>query len=262
MIAPLRKQTRDGKPYARVPEVEVALRNLVTLPRDQLAIQCAITSRNDRDYVPTECLLYFVRACRADNSDANFKVLYRLLAERVMRRLPRPQAADGKTASLTSAVIQEKVFDGFISLLALDRTSYCEKLDFFEVRFDGALANLRRDAQEQAWRHEKRSVQLIDEESGEVAATVEEAAGDYNPFDDSELVNNDYRSRLDAAIDALPQEQIRIVEMLRQGFPIDSKDPNAITIARTLGKAEKTIRTHRDKAFVALRAALTRGEES
>jgi DNA-binding NarL/FixJ family response regulator len=55
----------------------------------------------------------------------------------------------------------------------------------------------------------------------------------------------------------LPPEQIRIIEMLRQGIPIDSNEPGAVTIARTLRKSEKTIRTHRDHAFAALRAALS-----
>jgi DNA-directed RNA polymerase specialized sigma24 family protein len=45
--------------------------------------------------------------------------------------------------------------------------------------------------------------------------------------------------------------------MLRQGFPIDSKDPQAMTVAKALGKSEKTIRLHRDRAFAALRAALS-----
>jgi hypothetical protein len=44
--------------------------------------------------------------------------------------------------------------------------------------------------------------------------------------------------------------------MLRQGFPIDSKDPDAVTIAKTLKRSEKTIRLHRDRALKALRAAL------
>lgn len=45
--------------------------------------------------------------------------------------------------------------------------------------------------------------------------------------------------------------------MLRKGIPIDSKDLDAVTIAKTLGKSEKTIRTHRDKAVAALRAFLS-----
>lgn len=50
------------------------------------------------------------------------------------------------------------------------------------------------------------------------------------------------------------------VVMIQQGIPIDSKDPNVVTIAKTLGKSEKTIRTYRDKAYATLRAALTVGE--
>ena len=34
-----------------------------------------------------------------------------------------------------------------------------------------------------------------------------------------------------------------------------------MTIAKALGRSEKTIRTYRDKAFAALRAAMTVGEE-
>ena len=61
---------------------------------------------------------------------------------------------------------------------------------------------------------------------------------------------------MDAAIEGLPPDQIRIIEMLRQGIPIDSKEAGAVTIAKALGKSEKTIRTHRDKALAALRATM------
>jgi DNA-directed RNA polymerase specialized sigma24 family protein len=120
---------------------------------------------------------------------------------------------------------------------------------------------LRRDAQEQAWRDENRSTSLeFDEETGEPSEEVERAAGSFDWSSDSEIDGADYRFRLDAAIDALPPEQMRIIEMLRKGVPIDSKEADAVTIAKALGKSEKTIRTHRDKAFAAIRAAMS-GEE-
>ena len=129
------------------------------------------------------------------------------------------------------------------------------------MRFDGALASLRRDAQEQAWRDENRSTSLeFDEETGEPSEEVERAAGSFDWSTDSEIDGADYRSRLDAAIDALPPEQMRIIEMLRKGVPINSKEADAVTIAKALGKSEKTIRTYRDKAFAAIRAAMS-GEE-
>ena len=78
------------------------------------------------------------------------------------------------------------------------------------------------------------------------------------PFDADELDKKDYRLLLDDAIDSLPEFQRRIVEMWRQEIPIESKDPSVVTISKVLGKTEKTIRTHRDKAFASLRLRLER----
>lgn len=234
----------------------------MSLSREQLIARCAIRGRDDPGYVPSECLLYFVRASRTDNSNAYFERLYKILAERVLRSLPKAENADGKTASLTKSLIREKVFGRFVDLLSGDRNVYSEKLDYFELRFDGALASLRRDAWAQVLRDQKRSTSLeFDEETGEPSAEVERAKARFDLFSTSEPDAADYRSRLDAAIEALPPEQSRIVEMIRQGIPIDSKEPGAITIARTLGKSEKTIRTYRDKAYAAIRAALTQGDK-
>ena len=88
------------------------------------------------------------------------------------------------------------------------------------------------------------------------------AAGTYNPFAASNFDDPAYRLRLEAAIDALPPEQSRIVTMIGRGIPIDSTDPYAITIAKTLGKVEKTIRKHRDLAFESIRAALASDDAS
>jgi len=179
-----------------------------------------------------------------------------------MRVLPKPENRDGRTASLGKGNVRDKVFGRFVELLSADRHSYSEKLDYFEVRFAGAVASLRRDAQDQVWRGEKRSVPLeYDEGTGELSAEVERAVGHYDPFAAPEIGEAAYRSRLDAAIDTLPPEQSRIIEMLRQGIPIDSKEAGAVTIAKVLGRSEKTVRTYRDKAFAALRTALTEGEE-
>jgi hypothetical protein len=261
LVAPLRKLTIHGQLYVRDSRIETKLHELEKLQRVDLAARCEISRRDDVNFVPTECLIYFVRASRADNSTAGFDRLFKVLAERVLRSLPRAESADGTTTSLTNSVIRDRVFGRFIELLSADRSEYSEKLDYFEIRFDGALASLRRDARAQAWREENRSTTLeFDEETGEPSEEVERAAGSFDWSFDSEIDGADYRFRLDAAIDALPPEQMRIIEMLRKGVPIDSKEPNAVTIAKALGKSEKTIRTYRDKAFVAIRAVIS-GEE-
>jgi hypothetical protein len=260
-IPPLRKRRLSGELYARDPKVEALIAHLSVLPRDELISRAAIIKRSYPDYIPSECLVYFIRASRLDNNEVWFERLYRILIERVLHSLPSAESRDGRTESLTRGVVRDKVFSQFVELLSADRADYVDKLDYFEVRFDGALASLRRDAQEKAWRDENRSQPIeYDQDSGELAPEVEEAAGVHDPFA-AAFEDAAYRLRLEAAIEALPPEQKRIIHMLRKGFPIDSKEAGVLTIAKALGRSEKTIRTYRDKAFAGLRAAMADGDE-
>ena len=262
IVTPLRKRRLSGELYERDPKTEALIAELAVLPRDALIARAEVTKRSDPNYIPSECLIYFIRASRRDNNELWFERLYRILTERVLRSLPKAESPDGETESLTRGIVRDKVFGRFVELFSADRAAYDEKVDYFEVRFDGALASLRRDAQEKAWRDENRSQPLeYDEESGELSPEVEAAAGTHDPFAVSDFDDPSYRSRLDAAIEALPTEQSRIIHMLRQGFPIDSKEPDVMTIAKALGRSEKTVRTYRDKAFAALRAAMADGDE-
>jgi hypothetical protein len=89
-------------------------------------------------------LVYFARASRVDNSTAGLDRLYKVLAEPVLRALPRAASADGTTVSLTNSVIRDRVFGRFIEIFSADRGEYSEKPDYFEVRFDDAPAGSRR----------------------------------------------------------------------------------------------------------------------
>ncbi|MBR0695344.1 hypothetical protein [Bradyrhizobium lablabi] len=119
------------------------------------------------------------------------------------------------------------------------------------------MAKLRIDAQRKVWRRQNRNTSIEDDETGEMSSLVEKAVGNYNPFESQKIEDRDYRLRLDSAIDTLPPLQQRIVQMLRKEVPIDStSDPYAVTISKTLGKVEKTIRSNRDKAYAVLRRIL------
>lgn len=261
MIEPLRKLTRNDTLYTRPPEIEAKLVELYELSREALAERCKIQARSDPAYVPSECLVHFVRACRADNSDRHFETLYKLLMERAHKACPRPEAGDGKTASMSRLKVREKVLDRLAELFAADRQTYVEALDYFEIRFDAAIARRRQDAQDQVRRADKRTISIdIDDESGDVPAEIEKAAAEFNPFHLQQTASLDDRLRLDAAIEDLPPLQRRIIEMLRLEIPIDSKDPNVVTIAKVLDVAEKTVRLNRNKAIAVLQAKLA-GED-
>lgn len=261
MVTALRKQKPDKSRYRRPAKIETLLQTLAGLSRDELLARAQIRARDDAGYVPTECLLYFVRASRADNSDAWFERLYRVLSARVLRVLPTADA-DGVSRSLTRERIREKVYERFVEMLAGDRQAYDDRLDFFEIRFDMALKRLRQDAQRQAWRDENRSQPLTyEDDSGELTQEIEQAAGSANPFEGMEIDNAAFRLRLDAAIEALPTEQSRTIQMLMLGYQIQSEDPDVNTICKVLNKTPKTIWNYRERAFKTLREVLIEGED-
>jgi hypothetical protein len=252
-VEPLRASTADGRPFTRRTTVEQSIRELQALPRDELLKRCSLAP-GAASYVPSEALLHFIRAARNDESEAWFERLYKLFYKRVQARLPRVKA-DGAT-SLTEERIRDQVLNRLHLLMVMDRQGYCEKLDWFEINFDSALAKMRIDARRPAWREEQRRTGLEDEETGDVRSDVERAKGSFDPFDVHKLDDPRYLSRLLRAINDLPVEQREIIEMLRQGFPIQSKEAGVVDIAGTLNVVEKTVRNRRDRAFTALRTAL------
>ena len=84
MKAPLIRTRLDGRLYQRPEKVEALLEVLEALPRSDILARCTIRDRSHPDYVPSECLLYFVRVSRSDNSNDHFERLYKILTARVL----------------------------------------------------------------------------------------------------------------------------------------------------------------------------------
>lgn len=260
MIVPLTKRKKDGTLYERPDPIGPLLVQLAEFSRDELIERARIRDRAHPHFVPSECLLYFVRASRQENSEAWFERLYKILVERILRSVPRVDGG-GNSAALTAERIRNSVFDRFVAMLASDRRQPDDKLDFFEVRFDLAIKRLRLDAQDQAWREENRTRPLEDEGDGSPLADVETAAGGSNPFDDDICSDPIFRERLYAAIDALPPEQSRTMHLLLLGWPTQSSDPEAMTIAKALNCSDRSVRNYRERAMKTLAALFDHGDD-
>lgn len=224
-----------------------------------------MSDQSNPEYLPSECLLHLVREARSDNSDDHFAALYRQLRRRVLARLRRPEvgrSADGKElVSRINLDISDAVMGRFQELLMLDRQSYEERLDYFEINFDDAVAALRSTAKRKARRDEDRSAPMTyDDETSELNAEIEQAAAAQNPISESKLDDPAYRSRLDAAIDTLPEPQRVVMELLLMDYPIESQDPSVPSVVSILGCTEKTVRNRRNKAIEVLRKALNEEE--
>lgn len=254
MSRPLRKNKLDGTPYRRRDAVEAEIAALSSISILELEARIATRKSSAPGYVSPEALLYSIRNVGAGTHRE--KLTQALLAR--VAHLARPSSGSGREAtSLTEKNIQEEVLDRFIDLLLSDRVQYEERLDYYEVNFNSAVAGDRYDASDRHWKHENRT-EALGTEDEEVSDRVQDAMGEYDPFNADALDEKDYWLLLDDAIDSLPEFQRRIVVMLRQEVPIESSDRSVSSISEVLGKTPKTIATHRDKAFASLRRRLER----
>lgn len=254
MSRSLRKLKLDGTPYFRRDVVESEIQDLAAVSASELERRAGLCSSREFGFISPEALLYFVR--NATPGPYREKLTEKLLG-RVVSRVRRTTNSGDDTVSLTKMNIREEVVDHFVDLLLSDRNEYEERLDYYEVNFNSAIAADRRDANARHWKHENRSEEL-ETKDGEITAQVESAVGSYDPFESDDFDKKHYRLLLDDAIDRLPELQRRIVVMWRQDIPIESNDPSIVSISKVLGKSEKTIRTHRDKAFASLKRCLER----
>lgn len=255
-LSPLRQRKPEGELYVRRPAIEVVLGELIALPHGELMNRCAVEDKANPKYLPSECLMYLVRVNRDNAPGIYFETIYKALLRRVMEQLPPED-----DSNLTNSEIRSETLGTIAELLAEDRMNYKEGLDYYEICFRDAVAKLRNYVARKPNRIKNRCRPLEpnfdDSDSGEFSQEIEEAAG---CMDFGKYFESHDRASLEEAISALPEDQIAILEMLKNEIPIDSKDPEILTISKVLGKAEKTIRLHRDQALKKL-AQILRKEE-
>ncbi|MFC7396510.1 RNA polymerase sigma factor [Chelatococcus sp. GCM10030263] len=260
MAEPLRKRKAGGELYRRRGEVEALIDRLGHLPRDELIERMCIASPTHPDFLPSECLLHFVRKSKRDNSSRQFELMYKALIARVERAATVSGAVhfvEGKRAiTARAAKIIEAVVFAFEVKLTQDRNGYCDGLDYFEINFASAMKLLRSTARTKIDTEEDRERPLSYNDEEAISAEVEAAAGSFDPFNPRKIDDPVYRSALGVAINELPAEEREVVVLMLKGYPIDSKEPNATTIRSVLGCSEKTVRNRRDRALAKLRRAL------
>jgi hypothetical protein len=262
-IPPLTKFS-DGVVYTRMPKVEQQLAELVALPFDEIIERCAIKNRGDPNFILPECLIHLIRSTRLDNCESRFNRLYPFLIERAAKALPRAERMQGEKKFIDGAMsdLNEQVFHRFLALVTLDRTGG-DKLDFYEVHFDEAIAKLRNKARARIRIRSAREMPIeLDPESGELPVAVELGAGSLDPPDDSIIFDPVFRPRLLAAIEELPKEQKEIIVMTMANIQSESNDPSIPSISILLGCHPRTVRNRRKCAIATLIEKLGLGEET
>lgn len=253
MSVSLKKKKKDGTSYERPLEIESWLKKLETVEVAERLRQFAIMSRKSLGYVPSEALVYFLRRAWEDGVEGDFKKIFQILMKRIEQSL-LSIISDSRMAGARG--IREEIMGRFSERIAKDCIGHTVLLDFYEIRFDKAFAAFRTSVLRQIGPSVVEMVPLSTDEDGlEISAEVDAAAavfgGEPEKYDDLT-----FRLALSDAIDGLPDDQKQVVGLLLQGFQIDSKDKNVMTIARILQCDERTVRNRRDRAYKVLKAVL------
>jgi hypothetical protein len=251
----LKKKNKDDSLYKRPPEIEAKLEQLEGVEPVNRIQLFEPSSRKHPDYISSEVLVYFLRRAWTAAKIEEFESIFKILMKRVDISL---QSAIKDGCMERARDIREEILGRFAELIAKDCQGQSNRLDFYEIRFDKAFVSFRVSALRQIGPMADMTVSLSSDESDnpELTPEVEAAAANFLSGDPSKLDDPAFRFSLMAAIDKLLDDQKQVIGLLLQDFPIDSKDPNTMTIARILGCTERTVRNRRDRALKTLKSAL------
>lgn len=257
-IEPLRKHKSTGERYTRRSPIIDFIARSSAWPFADLLQRAANTDRRDSDYVPSEVLVYHLRSTKADNSDSRFVAIYNILRDRIQAACPRAncQVADKTFEDARIAEIRDTTIDYVTELMFMDRHGYDEGLDIFEVVFDKAVRSAHITKLRKVNRRESANEDIEDAVTGEVRAVVEAALDRYKSAGLTAEEDFDYRIYLRRAIDALPTEERKVIDLMLAGIPIETNKEGELSMTELLGCVEKTVRNRRDRAFAKIRTAL------
>lgn len=258
---PLRRRRPDGTLYSRRQAIERCIVETRALPGEELIARARIRDPRHADFVPSEVLIHHLRATKGDNTPTRYEALLGIVRDRVERACPRAnQRAGGRNIEVASfAELRDHIVERVLTLIFRDRDDYNDDLDYYEISFNHAVVQLKRTAFRGHYRRQEQSASL--EEMLDTVERGNEGTEALSRLRTMLSQEADLAFRIDArrAIDALPDNQRRVIEMSLMGYKDQSDDPNEMTITKELGCTDKTVRNRRKAALEALRGRLRRG---
>lgn len=242
-VRPLSKCNLEGHPYRRLPATEQEIATALGLGVDELL--SSAEKRGD------ETLVYLIRERRRKQDWATANKLLKVLLVRCHGIIVKTLGSlDEQIRDEAIRTVQEQLISQVV-LLDDDRG------DFYEIRFGLALKRL-------ATTHFRECVKALKyQRSLECGLEDEEVDSRNAPFD-ADKWPEDAANLSDVlkVLEVIKDPRHRTAYILRKGYdvPIESEDPNMLTISGYFAKSPRTIQNWLDQAEFVL--ARWRGEMS
>lgn len=242
LARPLTRSTKAGRPYARPPEVESQLEELLGASADEQLGRATTADKGSPQFVRDECLVYLIREAWLANDSARYSTLTAQLLRRCTRSIQRNLRALGVAADDEKDLYGDVVTAMMTAILDEDGAG-----EFYEVRFRLALRRLTikvhgkyATRQERAQREDSLNAPSGGDDEGEEegVALEEHVGGTENVADDvgQRLV---IREALAAIRD--PRHRQAFVLHFYDDWPIETKDPLDPSISRRFGVTPRTV---------------------
>lgn len=239
---PLTRSTEAGRPYARPPEVESQLEELLNASVDEQLKRAMTVDRESPQFIRDECLVYLIHEAWLADDSARYSALTVQLLRRCTRSIKRSLRALGVDIGDANDVYG-KIVTAMVSAI-LDED---DKGDFYQVRFRRALRFLILKVYDQYAKRQQRA-QWEDslnapsngdneaEEDGNVLEELVPRPG--NIVDEVERLLV-IREALEAIRD--PRHRQVFVLYHYDDWPIETKDPLNPSISRHFGVTPRTV---------------------
>jgi hypothetical protein len=204
-------------------------------PQLELVARAQLVDKNDPRYLQEETLSYLIRRAHRVGEDTLVNDLAEALVERCTRYLKatlRP-LQQGKLEEVIADALAE-IFEKLVEPAGSDAG------DFLQVRFWVVVKRLGWAASKRAVDDARRQSLLVSIEAPAVDFENDgdhalEIADDVTPPVDTQLLSDEALSVL--------EPNVREAFVLKvEGWPVEDRDPNVMTISRYFGKTSRTIR--------------------
>ncbi|MXZ08335.1 MAG: hypothetical protein F4Y79_02725 [Gemmatimonadetes bacterium] len=253
MARPLTKRDSAGNLYVRPERVEAQINKILSRDLAMLKHRLSITDAQLPNYLLSECLVYLIRDSRRNKDDAILNAVFPILFTRCEKIL-LAKVQDNELSN--AAYVREEVLGQFGELFATDGTEEnCDNLDYFECHFNKAFRSFYIDLIRSERTRLRRFVPLPDQ-----ADTPQSNSHEGIPSQVIEAVQSPdtvehavLQRELREAIDTLTDDERRAVNLYYvEGYKIESKNPNEVTVATICNVSGRTIRYRLARAIAKL----------
>lgn len=227
-----KRKQETGELYRRRADTELQIGQVIRLETSQIFEKLKINQRQDENYVLDETIVYLLRDASIDN---NFREnLYLELNKRLWKLLKKfaknfnNQADFEDFGQKIEMAILRKIFDYETNAADYAEVNFGDYVvKTAKVVWRGELVKINRDKD---LFYSKR-----EDEDENYADSIE------NKIESNDVLT-DYTLILKEGLNKLPPHILTVAELLLDGWQIESKDENELTISKKLDVSSRTIR--------------------